>query len=868
MSETTIIPILQGTTYKVYTSEEPIITSAGYTFSSDTNGYVIATDPLGKTDITVIGSAQKCVDVFNKRRIEFKPRGSRYTVNDFPVNCNGFTWLVSPDAFAAVSNGTVVIEMGTEGYYCVNYEALFHIKDLVMNLPIVVDVDESGQYSFTAPEGLKAIHYDGGIETLGNMFTQVGDKIFIDKKADMNELCYLETADGFIDVNLPELVPRTSFLPADLRGVINLLRGFRAATGHMPSVDKSKSSVKLDVERYNGQSTTLDIKLLWLEKIQHPLHKLVIEVKYPSQKSTIDFSRAEYSDVLDKINGEDLTVIEFTEWYTILPYTMKDGLSGEINVYREILPYETIENPTKYFKSGETLGTYISNGVYTINGVVYDASTNEEGFTTEFDGVNLSITARNGAMSFGLYDGEKVWSITPLRVEIVFNTEYRMAFMQPGEEEVDLAIFGNFDTKDKLTYQADGKDVKRGVFKVKVKDDLASGSEFKTVSFTAKSDDATYDFSVTFVYEEFNRTSFLIPGVKDFSSRYTRTVSFAGLTPFWMYGRFICQPNTTIHAYQSSVSEDSSVTNLFPIVKFSDRASATIMIGSVPVDARIITEPIIFPSEGGADFVRLNQCSDIVYKNKSYIVPKTIGVVFFRLNETIYLMRTQKDALPSSDEYTTTSLSRHGSFAKTALRPAIPKVCSTILEDAAPITTTVDIPSHETPIDMTLSAGVISPTDAIAWINESTFNIAAPTNTVVYVEPEVPSALPVDASVVTTVVTGETVSVVTTVPTDETVSVVTTVAPNSTARSNVIRGKNVITSRRMTVTPHVKAEEKSVDVETAASYDPCVVVSGTPVVAAVICASKSAEVEPVKTVVNRIVRGTAMLTKKVSRLHA
>lgn len=661
MSNPTIVSIASGTTYTFYTTQQPTVTATSYTFPAGTNGYLLATDSSGNTTVTVIGTAQKPVNVFGKRRFNYTIAAgdtpNQCVVNGTTITKGGFVWLSQPECFASIDNQLVRIEMATNGYYCINYEVLFCIQNVTLNPSIQIATNSDGTRFIPVPSNYTTIRHGGYIETPGNMLTvdpSNSGNLLIDPNANVCELFYIELADGtFTNVEMPTLVVPPVSIVNTFSGVWNLLYGFRCQATQMPSINSTIPTVELLVTRYNQQSDTINVSINWLTPMQKKVYEFFLEAKHPLQVTSIDFSKIL---ILKSVSGAAPAVVNFTQWYTSLPCVFTDGTTGTITVYRELLQVTFTTASAIRFTAGEPLGPFQSDGVYMVNGAVYNTDASDATFSATFDEKNLTITPQKGMTSFATFDSSKLWTTTPTKSAIVFDPTYTYFITVAQKTEVDLTAFGDYDSTDTFTYYAgtkggsDYKDLPKGTYKVKPKDNIPSGTVIDTPKITATAEDgSTYSFSVSFTYEEFSRASFIVQGSQQFSTPYTRRGSFSGslnskpnVTGFWTYGPFSAQLGSPIHAYQNTVTQTSSSSNIYPVIVFSDPAIGTIneTAGSLPITAQVLDEDMSIPAGPTDVFVRLNPCTGVQYSGGSYTIPKTAGVSFFRLGQNIYLLRS------------------------------------------------------------------------------------------------------------------------------------------------------------------------------------------------------------------------------------
>jgi len=658
-----VVNSIAGVTYKFYTSEPPISTTTGYTLSATTNGYMLALDTTGKTTVTTFGTAKKPVDVFGKRRFTYslEPYETSCVVNGTNIPENSYTWLKNPDSFIGFTGSRVYIDMANEGHYCINNEAIFCFQGIKLNAPIQLSTkqDQLGNTlrCFTCPSNLKTIQHNGYVENPGNMFKQDltdANTYLIDPNAKIREMIYLECSEGsndvsYTDVQMPTLSIPSIPLPDSFTGVADLLATFRCVATQMPNINKSQSSVDVLVTRYNQQSVTVTVPLIWLTSEQQAVYQLYLEAKHPNQNTSIDFSE---TPTLATVNGNTAGPISFTEWFTTLPCTFTDGTTGDINVYREVLPVKLLTVDEIRYDVGQMLGPFASNGVYMINDIVYTESVKTPLYSAIFDGDNLSITPQVGMTSISTYDGSSIWETKVTKVSVKFDPTYTYMLFTDKRTEVDLHDFGLYDSTDKLIYysgtKADCKAYPKGIYKVKPTEGIASGTVIDTVTINAVNQFGNnFSFTVTFVYQEFSRTSFVLPDVDGFDVPYFRRNSFSGSfntaisNAFWTYGPFLGKPGVSICAFQNEASDNGSSHKTYPVILFNEPNIGTIVQSSntLPIQATLLSVDTTIQGNPGDDYVRLNPCGSVEYSGGAYLVPLKSSVSFFRLGGTIYLCR-------------------------------------------------------------------------------------------------------------------------------------------------------------------------------------------------------------------------------------
>jgi hypothetical protein len=685
MSNKITVPTTEGVKYVVYTSEAPEITSAGYSFNESAYGYVIAMDTKGNSEVKVIGKADDCVEYSGIRAFYARISSTTsFTLNGVSICQPRGMWVQgtdgTPSAFASIRGKMLEIDMAENGYYCVNYKKLFLLKDIEMNQPVTIETDENGESYFFVGEGDISFFYAGSQEHIGGMLTidpSNTRKIMIPKNITLNENFFFKTVEGngrisFTDVLLKEIPIRKISVPSDFSDKYNPLAMYRATPVAIPYIDNTMKSIDVTATRYNGEVKTLNIEIEWMSKDQEKFLNITLSLLHAKEEAWIDFTDP-YFPPVESINGEPPGPVEIKGWYSSLSYVLKSGERGEANIYIESKPYDNVFMPERRYSIGDQLGPFKSPGAYMIGANVYRNAVDEKNFSTTFDGEVLTITIHEEINGYGIYNDEQsVWTMTALKKRIEFDKSYRMLLTAAQDLNIDLSIFGSYDTTDKFTYtvsrQVGGGAIKDGKFKLKVPGkDIASGTVLGTATFSAmETQGQVFAFDVSFVYEEFSRVFFLVPGRDGFSTApMRRTASFSGGShiPYWMYGQFYAQEGAIINAYGNQVSEDSTSSNIYPIVKFTNPGIATVIEtnNSLEIHTDVLKDDINIPVGKEDMFIPLNKCAELMIKNSMCKVLKTTSVAFFRLGNRIYLFCAPKKT-STQEEEPSKSISRRGSF--------------------------------------------------------------------------------------------------------------------------------------------------------------------------------------------------------------
>lgn len=666
-----VIPRMAGANYTIYTSKPPISSTGDFSFPDGTSGYVIC-ELNSKITITTIGSAKKPVDVFGKRRFSCRVAQSGSCLLNgashssvYVPNATGYSYVPDPECFITIDGTQVVVDMATNGFYCIDNQFLFCVKEVKLNQSIKMKVDGSGNRSFTLPTGWKSIYHAGEEEIIGakdgtNMLTSGNaNDILISSDANVKELFYIEMADGsFTNVEIGELVIGKVALPASMSGYYDILQGYRCQLLQPfdttnPSVispalcaarDGTIESFTLDATRFTNQTVRVKVDVYWMSQVQADVYNLFFEVKHPSQETFIDLSAN--PSVKSVESTEKLLMV--SNWHTKLNCTFNDDSKGEIHIWRQILPYTVVQGKAVRFEVGKALPDENSTGVYMVDGVVYSESTLQSKFSADFNSNVLSLRPKKGVQSYATYDGNGTWTMHQLRAKITFDEKYTYftTTVSAGKIEVPMKAFGDWDPQDTFTFTADGASLSKNVYKLKPDQATPSETVISTVKFIATdSERNTYPFTVDFVFKNFSRISFIISDSENFSSPYFKRSSFNGsnsFAPFWTYGSFIGQPNVAMNAYGNQVVNGSLDSNIYPVISFNDGSAGTITKtnGSLEIKAQLLREDLVIPMVPSDEYVRLNACSDVEYTGSALKVPMNASVSFFRIGNVIYLLRT------------------------------------------------------------------------------------------------------------------------------------------------------------------------------------------------------------------------------------
>jgi hypothetical protein len=655
-------------------------------FPTGSRGFVVFKKADKVEKVVKVG---KVFDVmrYNDRRSFFfhssMKNGIILNGTSFTYDTDGFVWFDEPECFVKNEDGLVMVEMANNGLYCVNNEALFIIEGIKMSQALKVVQEKEDENSASTSKALRyfkcktediaSVHYDGFIETTGNMLIFEKNRIVFDPSATPNELLYVKYNDGtFADVVFSETKTYPIYLPESYKGTFNLLGGYRCKTVSLPRIskpdDSRKSIISVDVLRYDQTSPTLKFECNWLTQMEMSIRCVYMTAYHPNQKLSFDLGKYDTSISSPSSNSpsneDDLSslamsqsqsqsskVVPITQWHTKLNCKFANGISGSIVIYRELRKVTEKKNEMVRFDNSSILGPFTSNKVYMINDTIYTESTTEAGENKNgnaiFENDSLTIRPKIGMKQFGVFsETDNVWHITELRHSIRFNEQYTMNVMA-HRSEIQMKTIGMYDTADVFKYYEGNTELSKGRYKIKASEDISSGTVIENKLFTAVHSESgkKYNFKIEFIYQEFARVSFIDSDDENFSTPLFRRLSFSGqpsAEPFWTYGPFVSKSGKPIFAYGNEVVNGSLDSNVFPIITFNEATSGYInkTNGSLPIITKVLDEDMTIKLDSGDEYVRLNGCSNVKFENSTVIVPKNVGLAFFRAGANLYLLRS------------------------------------------------------------------------------------------------------------------------------------------------------------------------------------------------------------------------------------
>lgn len=743
-------------------------TDTELSFPSGSRGFIVFKKGEKVEKVVKVGKVFDVIRISNRRDFSFHSgmkSGIILNGTSYTHDTEGFVWFSNPECFIKNEEGLVMVEMANNGLYCVNNEALFIIEGIKMNSPL--KVVEEGENESTVrffkckTEELASVHYDGFIETSGNMLTFEKSRIVFDANATPNELLYVKYNDGsFADVVFPETKTYPIYLPESYKGTFNLLGGYRCSTVSLPRIskpdDSRKSIISVDVVRYDQTSPTLKFECNWLSQLEMSVHSVYITSYHPNQKLAFDLGKYDISstDPLESLFSENdetksslmlstsklssrLSVeklVPITQWYTKLNCKFSNGNQGTIVVYRDMRKVSEKKKEMVRFDNTSILGPFTSNKVYMLNDTIFTESS--EGAVFEND--SLTIRPKFGMKQFGVFSEiDNVWHITELRHSIHFNEQYTMNIMAP-RTEVQMKCIGFYDPADTFKFFDGTTELSKGRYKVKASSDISSGTVIENKLFTAVHIESgkKYSFKVEFIYQEFNRVSFIVSDDDDFSTPLFRRLSFKGeqSEPFWTYGPFVSKAGKSIFALGNEVVNGSLNSNVFPVITFNEPSSGYVnkTDGSLPLITKVLDEDMTIKLDSGDEYFRLNGCGSVKFENSTIIVPKNVGLAFFRAGANLYLLRS---ATMRSLSFERSPSERRQPLSLPASASASPKADV----EASPPAQTLEKEASPIPMLAPAPAPVSAPSPASIPINDT--QASSNTSTVV-ASPVVVSSVP------------------------------------------------------------------------------------------------------------------------------
>ncbi len=663
------IPNLQQTVF-VTAPPDSIITETDtdHLFPAGSYGFVVSTKEGKYVSAAKVGKVKDPFMLAGLRGFSFRIENNKeITINGDVQDKEGFNWIPAnevngvkyPSCFAKVNEGNVIIDQASEGFFCINNQILVVITDLKKRDPLKVQRLPDGRRIIKVKTSeIDTVNHYYFVETDGNMFSFEKNQIIIHPKANLKELFYIKFTDkSSADVLLDDIIPAPVILPLHYEREYNLLDGFCCKTIQLPRLKYDPSNgksaqIRVDVTRDNGTTFSVTFDILWKTEKELAVYELATRSYHRNEKVAIDFASDSYPRIEFIRDNKGVEYrgnlnIEFDSWYTDLKCKF-EGVEdlADINVYRDLIEYKETAGELIRYNSKSILGPYKSDYVYMINDKIYSNNSNSDFHSANIQNGELLIKPKKGVSSFAIYSKSKQeWTKYELRQEIIFDEEYCRNVMVFPKSDINMAEFGLYDSKDSFKYM-DGLVELKGKYKLKVEEDAKSGSVITVKTFTAVHESGQkFSFKVTFIYEEYSKTSFILHDVDEFSTPVFRRPSFSEPRrnePFWTYGQFVGKNGVFIHAYGNEVVNGALSSNIYPIITFNEPTVGYVNTtdSSFPIITEILSADKVINLAQRDEYVRLNGCSNVVYNVNSITVPKNAGYCFFRAGNSIYLLRS------------------------------------------------------------------------------------------------------------------------------------------------------------------------------------------------------------------------------------
>jgi len=419
------------------------------------------------------------------------------------------------------------------------------------------------------------------------------------------------------------------------------------------SADATATGVNVTVSRPSGAQQVAVAYSLVNDTVL-ATSSIIVPFYHKLQIPTIDYTQWKNITSVRDSNGKSLSLTFNLAPSTTATYTLQldDNTIYQSVVSAVLVPYseKTASLPLTYDSISKTV-TLGTQNCYMINGTVYSlGGSNTLSFVTEdFTKSTFTVNLSPAVNSFGYYTNG-VWNYTNVRLKPKFNPEYTYNIFTAKDCHIDLNTFGVKDSQAvvkflKLVDGGSPKEVKHGKLAVEVPSKTVPGNLIATFKIHVDVDLDEFDFDISIYYESFQRVNFLVPNDQYFGASPNGSMRRKTLSGKFTFGNFVTALTDICYAYNVGVDATGSVdecygaSNLYPVVTFATDALGTVIVGDCgcPLTTGIIVADTTYPMT--SSFNKLNNCTHVTVSSSGVTVPSTAGTCFFRIDNSIYLLR-------------------------------------------------------------------------------------------------------------------------------------------------------------------------------------------------------------------------------------
>lgn len=551
--------------------------------------------------------------------IEQNVTGSRRLVltkqDDFVVNGTKIhgtqTWVRKTDilceAFVDKKGNKIIIEMATNGYIYIN-NTLVHFSGI--DIKSDVEIKNKNNQTYFKAENVSKIFYHGNEISLDN---ESGKYQLSNYPID--EFIYIQYKNGSYSNLVPTNFSINRVTTPLGEPFFDYTKNYRCSINSHEEVFCSENYEDFVVTRFNSNT---------------PVNIRISINSVP--KEEFDESYREIFTIHEKIPIDGITApVTITDKATIIRYVVPSAKRHEILRYK---PFTSREFVTDEY--------YIKNGV-----PVYERDAKR--FTINFteDEDTLEVYSKDA----------NVWTVYDLRQESYFNKTVNINFYTTKNPVFDLRTIGYYDNKDTFSLFVNEDAQKSSKYALDL--NKRSGSLLDSIKFSLirQCDGASFSTIVNFHYFDTSCVNYIYAGDENFAQgSLLKKVSFmeksSDFIPFAEYGQFIIHKDETIFAHHNELTMDSVRFKTFPLVCFDSPTNASIRTCemTMPIKCLSIDKDMSINLVLNTDYIRLNECQSVEYKNSELKICGKPSFCFFKASDAIYMIKSSTTRSLSSGD--------------------------------------------------------------------------------------------------------------------------------------------------------------------------------------------------------------------------
>lgn len=555
---------------------------------------------------------------------------------DFRVNGKTIsgtqTWVPKDDilceAFVSKKDTTIVIDMATNGYIFIN-DTLINFSGIKLNP--YVDIKTKEGITYFKSKTVSRVFYHGHEIKL----KVDGEKHIFPKDLPIDEFIYFENKDGSYNNLVPLNFSINTVIVPIGENFYDYTKNYRCfpTTSTYSEEFGEDDAIKMFVTRFTGETVEIRISLCSVPVRNYSVAYLEVFGIHEKISDAVIYD--------DDITGEEFFRTIVSDPVTIVKIPMKDGTTAKSTIIRYIIPYTQVNQITRYepFKDKEIT----TDDYYILNGKFFQED--KSGSTV------ISLTEKEGTLET-YCKSTRTWTIHDLRQESYFNDHLSINVYSDKGTSFDLRTIGYYDEKDSFSFYVNGNSQKNPrfllTFPTEIKDNFIQTIKLSLMRF----DKVDFNINVSFYLARTANVNFIVTGDENFASgslmrtsmrgSMRKTVGFTDFSPYVDYGQFQIRDGETLYAHQNAVTTESKSFKTFPFVKYTNETTANVEFSdkTAKLHSMAVNEDTRIDLLINSDYVRLNECASVEFKNSALLIPEKTSFCFFKATDGIYMIKS------------------------------------------------------------------------------------------------------------------------------------------------------------------------------------------------------------------------------------